>query len=182
MMTNPPKFIAMIPSDAICQWTQTSMTTKSRWSEGLKPMAKHNIGYLHWASRWMNNENDFYLEAARKESALAHQAGMEGLVIYGEVPDSFANMELHYLAFREYCFHPNMSQEEFTKKRIAPLYGEELTGQLWKIVNLVHSPEKRKTGNNKAEALEIAQKALGQATAHTQRRWQAMITYLESLR
>jgi hypothetical protein len=181
MMTNPPKFIEMIPSDAICQWTQTYMTPGLRWSEGLKPMAKHNIGYLHWASRWMNNENDFYLESSRKESALAHRAGMEGLDIYGEVPDSFPNMELNYLAFREYCFHPDMSQEAFTKKRIASLYGEELTDELWKIIDLVRSAEQRKSAENKAKALEIAQKALGLAPDHTQRRWQAMVTYLESL-
>jgi hypothetical protein len=90
-------------------------------------------------------------------------------------------MELNYLAFREYCFHPDMSQEEFTRKRLAPLYGEELTDELWKIVNLVRSAEQRKSRENKAKAVEIAQKALGLAPLHTHRRWQAMVTYLESL-
>ena len=51
----------MIPDDAICQWTLTGMAR--RWPADVRPMARHNIGYLHWCNSSTHTADDFYLEA-----------------------------------------------------------------------------------------------------------------------
>lgn len=185
MMTDPPKFIEMIPSEAICQWTLSSMLEPwSYWPPELKPMTEHSVGLLHWGYKTssLDTSHDFFLERFRTAAAKVHLADMEGLEAYGELPDSRPNMRLNYLAFREYCFHPNLPQEAFTEKRLAPLYGEELTDELWEIIDLVSTADQRASDENVADALATAQSALQIAPDHARENWQAMVAYLRSFK
>ncbi len=177
MMTTPPKFIEMMPEQAICQWTLTGMMNYGQWPSGLEPMTENSVGYLHWANK-SHGGDDFFLERLRTAANKAYLADMEGLAIYGELPDSRLNMKLNYLAFREYCFHPDLSQNEFTLKRLAPLYGQELTDELWDIINLVRDAQQRASHENVADAMAIAKSALKTAPDYTCDNWQAIIDYL----
>jgi hypothetical protein len=105
---------------------------------------------------------------------------LEGLVLYGELPSSWPNMLLNYLAFKEYCFHPDLSREGFTVKRLAPLYGEDLTADLWRVIELTRDKRSRQVQGNVAKALETARAAPGRAPAHTQAHWQNLVRFLES--
>ena len=188
MMTNPPKFIEMIPSDAICQWTVTRMLGKARfdvieeekWPANLKPMTKHSIGYIHWGCKSTRDEHDFYVKGMLIAAEKSHQAGLEGLGIYGELPISRPNMRINYLAFREFCFHPDLSLQEFTAKRLAPLYGKDFTDELWQIIELAGNKKTRKSGDNVNKALIIAQSVLEKAPPQEREQWQAMVFYLQS--
>ena len=180
MMNNPPKFIEMIPSQAICQWTLDWLMGWQNWPPYLKPMTENSIGYLHWANKLTHTENDFFLDGLRTAAAKTHLADMEGLAIYGELPISRPNMSLNYLAFREYCFHPDLSQNEFTAKRLAPLYGWDLTDDLWQIINLVRNAQQRQSQENIASALTIAKADLKIAPNYARENWQDLITYLKS--
>jgi hypothetical protein len=180
MMTNPPKFIEMFPPEAICQWTIDELMVPGKWPPGLKPMTENSVGYLHWANKFSHTEKDFLLEGLRTAAYKSHLANMEGLAIYGELPNSPVNMELNYLAFREYCFHPDLSQEAFTEKRLAPLYSEQLTDELWQIINLVYNSEQRTSIENIAEAHIIATAALAEAPDYAREHWQDIVAYLQS--
>ena len=184
MMTTIPKFIEMIPSEAICLWMLTHMMGPGQWPPSLKPMTENSIGHLHWASKtpWNDTHHDFFLEGLRTAANKAHLADMEGLAIYGELLDSRPNMKLNYLAFREYCFHPNLSQEEFTAKRLAPLYGWGLTDDLWEVINLVRTAAQRAPDENIATAMTIAKAALEIAPDYARENWQAMVAYIQSFR
>ncbi len=192
MMTNPPEFLKMIPSYAICQWTLTHMVDSTMrdsldpasgkgWPEGVKPMAEHNIGYLHWANKSTGTGHDFFMERLRRVARLAWKADMEGLVLYGELPDTRPNMQLNYLAFREYCFHPGMSKEEFTQKRLVPVYGTNSTNTLWEIIGLISTGKQRASGENVKEALELAASALKKAPVPNRQSWQDLYNYIASL-
>ncbi len=194
MMTDPPKFIEMIPPYAICQWTLTHMMDSTfipdsmdpasgkGWPEGVKPMTEHSVGYLHWANKSTGTEDDFYLERLHRAARLSLRSGLEGLVLYGELPDSRVNMELNYLAFREYCFHPGLSREAFTEKRLAPMYGVESTGELWKIIEMVRMEKQRNTEKNRTGAQDIARKAFEASAAPYRDHWRDLIAYLKSLK
>lgn len=183
MMTNSPKFIDMIPPDAICQWTVDKMSNvNQKWPENLRPMNKHSIGYMHLVNRSSGSSDAFVLERFHVTAARAKQAGLEGLSMYGELSASMPNMELNYLAFKEYCFHPGLSKEEFTKKRLAPLYGDQLTDDLWKVIDLVRLNIKCKADENSAQAFVIAQSARARTPDYAREHWQRMVEYLRSFK
>lgn len=193
MMTKPPKFIEMIPPYAICQWTLTHMLDSAHipnsmdpasskgWPEDVKPMTQHSVGYLHWANKSTRTGHDFYSERLRKASRLSYHAGLEGLVLYGELPDSQLNMKLNYLAFREYCFHPNLSRKHFIEKRLAPLYGKGVTERLEEIIELVRT-EKQRNSDSIEKALEIAQSTLEEVPVRYRSHWQDLYTFLKSFK
>jgi hypothetical protein len=182
MATESPKFVDMIPPDAICQWTLTKMIRKNSWPADARPPATHNIGYVHWASKSTNDANEFFLERIRVVAGLLEKCGMEGLVIYGELSDTRPNMKLNYLALREYSFHPHMSRDEFTKKRLAGLYGDELTKELWQVIKLIGLNNARKADAKSKQAVAIANSAVARAPDYTCENWEGLIEYLESFR
>jgi hypothetical protein len=169
MMARPPKFIELIPPDAICQWTITGMmgnkdipdpmTPLADWPQDLRPMAAHNIGYLHWANKSTSTESDFFIRRLQAAAVNSARSGLEGYATYGEIGDDRPNMFLNYLAFKEFAFHPEMTIEEFSKRRLAPLYGEKHTAELWRIIDLISGVPKEKRAAAFANALPIAESA-----------------------
>ena len=121
MMLDPPEFLKMIPGDALCQWTLTRMAHD--WPAGLKPMARHNIGYLHWCNLSTNTQDDFYFDEVRDICRNAADAGFEGLDTYGELHPERPNVELFYLAWEAFLWDPNMTIDRFVDERLGKLYG-----------------------------------------------------------
>jgi hypothetical protein len=187
MMAHPPKFIGMIPSDAICQWTLSAMmaaedipdpmTGSEKWPTDLEVPTAHSIGYLHWANKSTHTENDFFLRRLQAAASNSRRAGLEGMAIYGEMPDKDWNMALNYLAFREFCFHPDMTIEDFTAKRLAPLYGADLTDTLWKIIDLAKRARAEKDWAQMREAMRLANLASESCPVDARPQWRAVVDF-----
>jgi len=180
MVQKPPKFLEMIPDDAICQWSLRGDSLDATGAWTVRPMARHNIGYLYYCYGGQNA--DFFLDELQAAAASAERTGMEGLAMYGESPARLPPAGLSYLAFREFCFHPGMSREEFTRKRLSPLYGEAWTSRLWTAIELVGKPTQRSQPGNTAKALAIARAASEEAPPHARPHWQALADYLQTIR
>jgi hypothetical protein len=178
MIETPPKFLSMIPEDAICQWTLTRMA--DRWPADVRPMARHNLGYLHWGNRSTHTEDDFYLERVRAICQQAAAAGFEGLDTYGELPDTWPNAEIFYLAWEAFLWDPEMTVDEFVDQRLAPLFGGPKAARaLLQIIPLVRTGQERKSADNCAKARGLAESARAIASAEGRPRWDRLIAYLE---
>ncbi len=187
MMVHPPQFIDMIPSEAICQWTLSAMmadedipdpmTGSEKWPADLKVPTAHSIGYLHWANKSTHTENGFFLRRLQAAAANSHRAGLEGMAIYGEMPDRDWNMALNYLAFREFCFHPDMTVEDFTTKRLAQLYGRDLTDTLWKIIDLAERARAENDWSQMGKAMKLASSASASCPEDTKTQWRAVVDF-----
>ena len=178
MMKAPPKFLSMIPEDALCQWTLTGMA--HRWPSEVKPMAKRNIGYLHWCNISTHTEDDFYLESVREICRNAAAAGLEGLDTYGELPDTKLNAEIFYLAWEAFLWQPEMTLEEFVEERLGRICGgEEAARALAEIIPLISTRKTRDEPDNLAKAGELAVAARAVASADGHKRWDELIEYLD---
>jgi hypothetical protein len=192
MMARPPKFIELIPDDAICQWTVTGMMGDkdipdpmrrlAGWPPDLKPMARHNIGYLHWANKSTSTENDFFVRRFQAAAANSARSGLEGLAFYGELGDGAPNMLLNYLAFKEFCFHPEMTVNEFTAKRLAPLYGETHAADLWKVIDGLSGLPKGKNGAAVQAVLAVVDSAATDGSPNTKDNWRKLRDFLGGIR
>ena len=178
MMDAPPKFLAMIPEDAVCQWTLSSMAR--RWPGDIRPKARHNVGYLHWCNRSTRTEDDFYLERVRDICRNASGAGFEGLDTYGELSAERPNAEVFYLAWEAFLWQPEMTVGEFVDGRLARLYGGSKAARLLvEIIPLIRTARERASVQNTAKALELARSARGIAVAQGHSRWDRLIADLD---
>ncbi|NUQ65481.1 MAG: discoidin domain-containing protein [Pirellulales bacterium] len=178
MMDRVPKFLSMIPQDALCQWTLTSMAR--RWPADVRPMARHNIGYLHWCNTSTDTEDDFYLEQVRDICRNAASAGFEGLDTYGELAADRPNAELFYLAWEAFLWDPEMTVDAFIEQRLSRLYGgHEPARKLMAILPLVRTAKDREKIENLVQARQVAQSARGEASADGHARWNRLIAYLD---
>ena len=134
----PPKFVQQTPSNAICQWTITGMTTAKSWPTEVRPPAsrfKDEIGLLHhgsvWgapfdAARWWSEPgawNDEYSPLLPFICNRLAQAKMAGLVITGQNGDQCPAHELNYIALEYFSWHPDRTYEQFHSDRLALCYG-----------------------------------------------------------
>ncbi len=179
MMRSPPKFISMIPKDAICQWTLTHMA--SRWPADVRPMTKHNVGYLHWCNSSTHTQDDFYLQSVLDICRNAAGAGFEGLDTYGELAPDRANVEIFYLAWEAFLWNPKMTVEQFVDQRLGRLYGgSEPALALLKVLPLVRTRKLREDPRNCLQACKLAEVALKEATPNGHPRWKRLIANLRS--
>ncbi len=179
MAKTPPQFLSMIPEDSICQWTFTSMARK--WPAEILPMARHNIGYLHWCNTSTNTEGDFYLEQVRDICLKAASVGCEGLDTYGELPDSLPNAEIFYLAWEAFLWDPEMTVEEFAKTRLARLYGgPDSALALLEIIPLIQTAKGRQSLANCERAVALARNARSSASSDGHQRWDGLIERLDA--
>ena len=177
MMTRPPKFLDMIPQDAICQWTLTGMGP--RLPAAVRPMAKHNLGYLHWCNIPSKSCDDFYLEEIRNVCRSAAAVGFEGLDTYGELSDQRPNVEIFYLAWEAFLWDPEMTTRQFVEQRLGRLYGgPKAADLLLEIIPLVHSAAQRQSLDNCTKARRLAEQARGIASAEGRGHWDRLIATL----
>ncbi|NLY01584.1 MAG: hypothetical protein GXY83_36320 [Rhodopirellula sp.] len=178
MMADPPQFLSMIPDDAICQWTLTGMAP--RWPAEVRPMARHNIGYLHWCNSSTHTEDDFYLQRVRNICRDAASVGIEGLDTYGELSAEKPNAELFYLAWEAFLWNPEMTIEEFADERLSQLYGGKGPARtLLEIIPLVRTAKDREQIENLVAARKLADSARQAAAAEGHARWSRLISYLD---
>ena len=178
MMEAPPKFLAMIPEDALCQWTLTGMARN--WPADVQPMARHDLGYLHWCNRSTHTEDDFYLDRVRDICRNAAAAGIEGLDTYGELSPARPNVELFYLAWEAFLWDPEMTIEAFIAGRMARLYGGAGPARaLLDVIPLVQTAQKREDPANLMRARELATAAREAATPEGRPRWDRLVAYLD---
>ena len=178
MARHRPQFAAMIPRDAVCQWTLTGMAR--RWPAGVRPPTAHNLGYLHWCNRSTHTEDDFYLDRVREICRQAAAAGFEGLDTYGELSDGRPNAEIFYLAWEAFLWQPEMTVEQFADRRLGPLYGgREPARALLEIIPLVRTAKERQDPKTCAKALALAVAARAAAAPDGHPRWDRLIDYLK---
>ena len=178
MMKTPPKFLSMIPEDAICQWTLTGMARK--WPADVKPMAKHNLGYLHWCNSSTHTQDDFYLERVRQICRDAAGVGFEGLDTYGELPNTQPNAEIFYLAWEAFLWDPDMTVAQFVDRRLGRLYGGAKAARaLLEIIPLVRTRGERAIPEKCAQARKLAESARRMAAPAGHERWNRLIAYLD---
>jgi hypothetical protein len=177
MMREPPRFLTMIPQDAICQWTLTGMAP--HWQPQILPKARHNIGYLHWCNSSTNTQDDFYLGEIQAICRQAAGVGFEGLDTYGELSDQLPNAEIFYLAWEAFLWQPEMTIDEFVDRRLGRLYGGPAAARrLLEIMPLLRNKAQRETAGNCAKALRLAQAARHSASPDGRQRWDRLIAYV----
>jgi len=178
MLQTPPKFLSMIPDDAICQWTLTGMAR--RWPADVRPMAQHNIGYLHWCNSSTHTEDDFYLERIQAICRKAAAVGFEGLDTYGELSDRLPNAEIFYLAWEAFLWNPEMTVKQFVDERLGRLYGGVQAARTWfDIMPLIRTAKEREDPDNCAKARKLAESACRAASWTGEERWYRLIAYLD---
>jgi len=177
MMLAPPKFLSMIPDDAICQWTLTRMAYA--WPQDVEPMARHNLGYLHWCNASTRTADQFYLMEILNVCRHAAQSGFEGLDTYGELSPERINAEVFYLAWEAFLWQPEMTLEEFAERRLARVYGgRQAARTLLEIIPLVRTPRQRESSQNVKQALKLAETARVAASAEARPHWDRLIASL----
>ena len=180
MMQKPPAFLDMIPEDALCQWTLTNMADK--WPDGIRPMARHNIGYLHWCNLSTHTEDDFYLEEIHDICRNAARAGFEGLDTYGELNSERPNVELFYLAWEAFLWDPEMMIDRFVDERLGRLYGgNSAARKLLDILPLIRTVKERENPENLARARVLAESARDMAGSEGIPQWERLIAYLDRI-
>ena len=163
--------------DAICQWTLTRMAR--HWPADVAPMAQHNLGYLHWCNTSTGTENDFYLQRVQVICRQAAAAGFEGLETYGELPDTWPNAEIFYLAWEAFLWDPEMTVDDFVGQRLARLYGGRgAADALPEIISLVRTSKDRESPSNCTRARELGEAARGVASADGHERWDRLVSLL----
>jgi hypothetical protein len=178
MMRRPPQFLAMIPDDAICQWSLAGVTP--RWDPKLRPMARHNLGYLYWCNRSTHTEQDFYLDEVREICRRSAQLGFEGLDTYGELSDSWPNAEINYLAWEAFLWQPEMTGEQFVRERLGRLYGGPAAAAvLTEIIPLVRTSQERQDPARCQRAVQRARSARAAAAPEGQEHWDRLLARLE---
>jgi len=193
MQARLPEHARNAPDFAICQWTLTRMLaplharpgafqSADPWPEGLRPPSKNSLGYIHWNAFYTNDQKSFLVDAYREAARKAFRHGFQGLDSYGEESAEFPNTELNYLAFSEFSYNPAMTDEEFLKKRVAPLYGGEAAGRVvLEIARLVGPVQMSDLPANVDQFLTLAYRGRRLSDEYGRARWDKLIHFLEKL-
>ncbi len=170
-----PRYVAGMPGNAVCQWTLTGLTPTDGWPESLRPpqagVADH-IGYLKLAStavgpsratRWWAGPPggawDEVAELIATACRRIHAAGMQGLVLYGELGAASPANELNYLALEHFSWSPQSSWDEFVTRRLSVCYGGEDRSRLFVRILRDETSNRLQIRANREEALALAQDA-----------------------
>jgi len=102
--------------------------------------------------------------------------------MYGELGAGAPNMLLNYLAFKEFLFHPAMTIEEFSSKRLVPLYGGTRIADLWKIIDGMSGLPKGKSAVAAEAALAVIRSASPDIPADVQGNWKSLDGFLRGIR
>jgi hypothetical protein len=182
MREDPPYFLKAIPPYAIAQWTLTGMVNRKQWPEGLKSPVPNAIGLFHVGNTAVKETRTILYPKLAQVTAKAYAAGMQGMSIYGELPADNPITEFNYLVFSEFTFHPNMSEEEFLKTRLAPYYGGDgAARRLLQIASLIGSKKDGEVPEKLDDAIRLAKEARDAAQGGARNRWERWITALQGL-
>ena len=192
MQSDPPLYIRTNPSYAIAQWELNDMLTDlvprpdgrthRMWPEGLRPPGKEYIGYVQWNAFYTGNQKGFFVDQYREAARRAYRQGFKGLDAYGEESADFPNMELSYLAFSEFSYNPEMTGEDFLKRRVAPLYGGEEAGRLvLDIARSIGPIREGHTPENLGDLLNLAYRGRRISADYGKPRWDRLIHHIQNV-
>jgi len=182
MRETPPYFLKAIPPYAIVQWTLSDMVDGNHWAEGLKSPAPLSVGFLHAANISTRESNSFLYPKLARVVAKARAAGLTGFGIYGEVSAEQSITEFNYLVFSEFAFHPELSEEQFLKTRLAPYYGGEGPARLLlQIVGLIGFRKDGEVPEQVDQALRLAKEARDATQGMARHRWESWISAIRAL-
>lgn len=155
MECQKPALIDKLPSNAICQWTLTSMLRREevqlikyldngtpeetfrneRWPTGIKPPTTRSVGFVHQGSQWVGINRYRLIISYIKQSCLrAYRAGMEGVSIHGEVSSMNVTWALNYLAYSHFIHWPEDSLRDFGRKTLGQILGSEDEGEAFAVL------------------------------------------------
>lgn len=143
MGKRPPAMLALLPEDAVCQWTLTGMLLKTplpltaflddgapgaafenpNWPDGLRPTCKRNVGFVHQGSQWCGDRYACRVSTIKEACLRAYRSGLEGVSIHGEVSSRSVPNALNYLAFSHFTHWPEDSLRDFGRKTLGPVLG-----------------------------------------------------------
>jgi hypothetical protein len=144
----PPRLLKQLPGNGIAQWTFTAMagSADAYWRAGTQALPsalKAQIGLLHQGSIWgapvdpkrwwaaPGASLDDASSLIEQTCARIRRSGLDGLVMKGQVgPASPAN-ELNYVAMEYFTWHPQRTEKQFVKDRLAVCYGGERRAELF---------------------------------------------------
>ena len=141
-----PYFARRMPPSAIAQWTIGEMLLQPalplrawlnhasppgihanpRWPRGLRPPTPRSAGFIHQPSQCCvvrERRSNLALSSLAEACLRAHEAGLEGIGIFGEVTSRTLVWELNYLAMRHWTYHPVSTLEEFAQAELTPRTG-----------------------------------------------------------
>lgn len=125
--------LAPIPEDAIAQWN-----IEMDANPDSPPPVKRNVSLVH-AGGWSYHLTSFPpiwaftqfrcfypdLEQARQFARNQHSTGTDGFVLGNVGSHKMPDNEIAYIAYVEFARNPDMSIDEFSRKFISQLYGEQ---------------------------------------------------------
>ena len=192
MQSDPPLYIRTNPSYAIAQWELNDLLTDlvprpdgrahGAWPEGFRPPGKEYIGYVQWNTFYTANQKGFFVDQYREAARRAYRQGFRGLDAYGEESADFPNVELSYLAFSEFSYNPEMTDEDFLKRRVAPLYGGEEAGRLvLDIARSIGPIREGHTPENLGDILSLAYRGRRMSADYGKPRWDRLIHHIQNV-
>jgi hypothetical protein len=181
--------IRINPDYAICQWTLTNMLMDLvpggkpvGWPEGLRPPGKDYIGYIHWNAYYTGQQKRCFVDQYREAARKAYRHGFKGIDTYGEESAEFPNVELSYLSFSEFSYNPSMTDDDFIRRRVAPLYGGEEAARLaLEIARRIGTDSRAHTPEMVRDMLNQAYHGRRIAADSGKNRWDRLIRFLGTL-
>ena len=151
MGRKPPAMFNVLPHLGIAQWTLSGMLRQipvqlsdfldngrpnavyenPQWPRGLKPPSARSVGFVHQGSQWWGGAGRYgCIVSTIKEACLrAHESGLEGVSIHGEVTSRHIPYALNYLAFSHFIHHPEDSLRDFGRHTLGQVFDSEKTGE-----------------------------------------------------
>jgi len=155
MYCQKPALIDKLPSNAICQWTITSMLqgeqaplmkyldngapeeilNHERWPKDIKPPTARSVGFMHQGSQWVGvNRYQLIIGYIKQACLRAYRAGLEGVSIHGEVSSVNVTWALNYLAYSHFIHWPEDSLRDFGRKTLSQVLGSEDEGEAFAVL------------------------------------------------
>lgn len=155
MGKRPPAMFEVLPAQAICQWTLTGMVRERAlpltayldagapaevfdnptWPADARPAGKRGVGFIHQGSEWSTPGRYDCVVGTIKEACLrGHRAGLEGVVIHGEVTNRHIPWALNYLAFSHFIHWPEDTIRDFGRKTLSQVLGSEEAGETYAVI------------------------------------------------
>jgi hypothetical protein len=117
---------------------------------------------MHQGSQWsgfsanFNNRFKMCVPHFKEGFTRLAEAGMEGSFVHAEVSDRCVPLELNYLAYSHFWYHPQDNLEQFTAAQLAPHLGGEAAAARF-VELLARAEAELLTEEEKAEIHETAE-------------------------
>lgn len=139
-----PVMLDRLPPEGVVQWTLTGMVRQKplpltawlddgapgevynnpAWLKGLRSPAKRAVGFLHQGSQWSGGRYSQVISTIKEGCLRAHESGLEGVSIHGEVTSRCIPNALNYLAFAHFIRKPEDTLRGFARETLGQVMGD----------------------------------------------------------